>query len=65
MKFIGKIKSKLGFCVGKKCLRRAKYEIEIPLVNYKAGICEHCLKKLTRIEDLKLSEIEVEERKDD
>ncbi|WP_185966674.1 hypothetical protein [Clostridium sp. HBUAS56017] len=40
------IKNRLGLCTCKRCLRKANYEIEIPLVQYSGNLCDKHLNEL-------------------
>lgn len=39
-KLISRIKYKLGICLGKRCLKKGIWDMEIKVVNYKGCLCE-------------------------
>lgn len=47
-----KIKNKLGLCTCKWCIRKAKYNISIPIISYKGLICEKHLDILRDCADM-------------
>lgn len=53
-----KIKNKLGLCTCKWCIRKAKYNISIPIIEYQGLICEEHLDILRDCADMKKIKIE-------
>lgn len=47
-----KIKNKLSLCTCKWCIRKAKYNIEIPVIEYQGLICEKHLDTLRDCADM-------------
>lgn len=52
------IKNKLGLCTCKWCIRKAKYNISIPIIRYRGLICSKHLEILADCADMKKIKIE-------